>query len=73
MIPSVTIECSKCKQKMVVIPPTLGQVRPPGDPIPTADVPDVPEGSKLVEADEVNASSARCPTCGEENVVAGLI
>jgi hypothetical protein len=70
MIPSVQLECVECRQGMVIVPPTMGQFKGPTDAPPIVELPTVPEGWKLIEADGNNV--ARCPECGAENDAPGL-
>jgi len=85
VIPSVEIECSneECRQKMVVIPPTVGTPRAPTGEPAVIGLPEVGEGQRLVEAgiaerdpqhpDDPEVAVARCPTCGTPNEVPGLL
>ena len=62
MIPSFTTECSECKTRLVVVPPTIGKFKSPTDEPERVELPEVPEGGRLVEADEEGRFV--CPTCG---------
>jgi hypothetical protein len=64
-VESVPVECANCEAPHVVIPPTRGQFKDPVGEVPKVELPRVPGGSHLVEAD-VEARWT-CRVCGRQN------
>jgi hypothetical protein len=66
MIPSVETKCATCETPLVVVPPTIGQFRLPTDEPARVQLPNVPDGGHLVEADrDGRFVCLNCQTQGE--------
>ncbi len=69
-VPGVRVECKECGTTNVVVPPTLGQFKPPEGEPARVSFPDIPEGGRLAQANE--QGMFRCAHCGAENEAPGL-
>jgi DNA-directed RNA polymerase subunit RPC12/RpoP len=69
VIPSVTIECAECRQRLLIIESRIEQFKDSTSEPPTVELPPIPEGSDLVEADETDPTKVRCSKCGHVNDV----
>jgi hypothetical protein len=70
VVDGVRAECTKCGAVHVVVPPTIGQIKAPHEQPSVVELPDVPDGAQLVEADI--EGRFRCKVCRQENQVSEL-
>jgi hypothetical protein len=66
MIPSERVTCPKCDTSYVVVPPSRRQLHESGHEPPRDELPDVPDGSRLVEADTLGRFPCITPDCGTQ-------
>jgi hypothetical protein len=66
-IPSIETNCTDCSHPVVVLAPTMGQVRRREDEPERVEIPDAPPGGDRVEADHEGWFT--CPRCGVRNRV----